>query len=115
PDYQVGFGCIGNSNMTVQYCWIHDTGASLVYGTANNVLWEYNCHAHNESDPLEHSSSIQMDGRFGSCANWTIRYCLWLHAEGTGCITYDALGWNTNTDFFYIYGNVFYDGFFSAW
>lgn len=90
------------SAIKVSYCYSHDMGRCHIFSSGQNVTIEYSCFGDYTSSAATHAEAMSIDPQLGSSVrNWTVRYCLFTHVEGTGGVMFNGQGMN-------FYGNVFY-------
>jgi len=97
------------SAIKVSYCYSHDMGRCHIFSSGQNVTIEYSCFGDYTSSAATHAEVMSIDPQLGSSVrNWTIRYCLFTHVEGTGGVMFNGQGMS-------FYGNVFYRPAGDAW
>jgi hypothetical protein len=100
------YGIFAN-NVTLQYCYFHDTGSvPVVTGSCNNWLMEYCLLARNSSNAYRHAEGWAAS----QDSNIVIRYNRFEDIEGTGQIVALGRGGSAieNNDNWEIYGNTFF-------
>ena len=102
----INAGGRGMSNVTIQYCYVHDVGRCNLYSdSSHNWLVERNWFARNESTSDMHAEGWSAKG----CNNMTVRYNVWEDIEGTAVIAFSGDNWG-------IHGNVcFYSSSYSGY
>jgi hypothetical protein len=93
----------GSRNITVSYGYFYDAGRCIFFSRGSNMTFEYIYTGYHESTPGQHSeiASIWTASPDPRPTNYTFRYNVFTHAEGTGGLIMDGDG-------LYVYGNVFY-------
>lgn len=92
-----GVASWGSKNTTISYSYIHDMGRCIcIFLPSDGVVWEYNYSGAYEYTAAEHSEIASTNGN-----NYTFRYNIFAHVEGTGGLMFN--GSNQK-----IYGNVFF-------
>jgi hypothetical protein len=93
----------GTRNVTVSYAYFYNAGRCIFFSRGSNMTFEYIYTGYHESTPGQHSevASIWTASPDPRPTNYTFRYNVFTHAEGTGGLIMDGDG-------LYVYGNVFY-------
>lgn len=101
------------TNLTVQYCYVHDTGESFSAYNGYNVSLLHNYFARNRSTPTEHGSIVQFDEGSASMISGPATVAYNFVVDPTGTATFTHLGLparctlNCGTlDGLYVYGNI---------
>jgi hypothetical protein len=101
------------SNLTIQYCYVHDTGESFLAYNGYNVALLHNYFARNRSTITEHGSIVQFDEGASSTVSGPVTVAYNFVVDPTGTATFTHLGLparcasNCGTlDGYYVYGNI---------
>jgi hypothetical protein len=96
------------TNITIQYCYVHDLGATITAYNGYNISLLHNYLAGNRSTPTEHSSILQFTEGSGSDTSGPITIAYNFILDGTGTAWISHLPTNGGTlDGLYVYGNIF--------
>jgi hypothetical protein len=100
---------VGSYNFTLSYAYLHDAGRTIFFARGSDVVIEYVYCGKFESTSDEHSEIASLGNPTGyEASNWTFRWCVFTHGEGTGGII-------MNGDRLQVYGCVFVKLAGSVW
>lgn len=85
------FAFYGGNNITVSYCYAHDAGRTIFFGGSADTTIEYTYTGDLTSSSETHAETASIWNFWGTAINnWTFRYSVIGHAEGTGGIIYEG-------------------------
>ena len=106
-----GVAIYGHSNITVSYCYIHETGRCPFFVSPSNLVVEYSQIGKFYGSEAVHSEVASIWAFISKMGDVTFRYNLFTYVYSTGGLMFDNS--SNPSCHLYVYGNVFYES--SPW